>query len=65
MKHYGLLLAHLLLSTLAYSQVDFRFRVTLIGTGVPPSSGTAASAILVEAGEEKIMYSGLKIEESV
>ena len=38
------------------SQEDFLFRVTLIGTGVPPSDGKAASSILVEAGKQKMLF---------
>jgi len=53
---YCLLLCGLINPCTLNAQDDFYFRVTLIGTGVPPADGKAASCILVEAGNQKMLF---------
>lgn len=59
MKNYFIYLTLLLGSInppMILAQEEFVFKVTLIGTGVPPSDGKAASSILVEAGDQKMLF---------
>lgn len=53
---YFTLLFWLLNPIKTFAQKDIFFKVTLIGTGVPPSDGKVASSILVETGDHKMLF---------
>ncbi len=53
---YFILILGLINSQAVLAQKDFFFKVTMIGTGVPPNDGKAASSILVEVGSQKLIF---------